>query len=163
MKQYRYLLISLFVLLLDFISKILLISKMKIGDEKEILPFFTVVHWQNRGGLWGFLSNSSHKVTTMVFLVIPIIGILFIFYLFFITRDKVELILLSAMIGGGIGNLSDRILNGAVTDFIYFHFPDNGWGWPAFNFADAFLSVSLFLYLLKVLFKREEKVAPDTL
>ncbi len=163
MKPYRYLLISLFVFLLDLISKFFLISKMRIGDEKEIFPIFTLVHWQNRGGLWGFLSNSSNKVTTIFFLIIPIIGILFIFYLLFITRDKVELVLLSAMIGGGIGNLFDRILNGAVTDFIYFHLPNNGWGWPAFNFADAFLSVSLFLYVLKILFKKEEKVAPYTL
>jgi len=79
MKPYRYLLISLFVFLLDLISKFFLISKMRIGDEKEIFPIFTLVHWQNRGGLWGFLSNSSNKVTTIFFLIIPIIGILFIF------------------------------------------------------------------------------------
>lgn len=163
MKKIGYLFYSTIVFALDFLSKIIVTGWLPLGGEKKILPFFTIVHWQNRGGLWGFLSNSSEAITTVMFLIIPILGLLFVFYLFVTSDDKIELILLSLMIGGGLGNLIDRIINGAVTDFIYFHLPSGKWGYPAFNIADASLSTSLFLYICKIVLKKEKVNAPDSI
>ena len=160
MKRIFYLFFSALVFLFDQSTKHLLMNNLKLGEERPLLPFFTLVHWQNRGGLWGFLGGASEKVTFAIFMILPVLGVGFLFYLFFTVSGKFDLFLLSAMLGGAFGNILDRLLNGAVTDFLYFHVPGNGPGWPAFNVADAFLSTSLTIFLLTLLFVKEKKNAP---
>tara|TARA_B100000953_G_scaffold288583_1_gene271804 strand:+ start:139 stop:372 length:234 start_codon:yes stop_codon:yes gene_type:complete len=62
---------------------------------------------------------------------------------------------LTAIIAGALSNIADRTLNGYVIDFIYFHYKD--FFWPAFNFADIYISLGIcviVLHLLKDLNKR---------
>ncbi len=70
------------------------------------------------------------------------------------------MILISLIIGGALGNILDRIVHGAVTDFLYFFMP-GGPAWPAFNAADAFISTSLTVLLIKIVVTGEKKDAPD--
>lgn len=161
MNRWFFLLLSLVVFIADHVSKFLLKRNLPFGEEKEILPFFTIVHWQNRGGLWGFMGNASEIVSFILFLILPFIGIAFLIYLFLHSKNKIDLFLISVMIGGAFGNILDRILSGAVTDFLYFHLPSRSWSWPAFNIADACLSTSLTLFILRILFERKEGNAPD--
>jgi len=162
-KRYIFLFISIFVFLTDQISKFLLKRSLSFGEEREILPFFTIVHWQNRGGLWGFMGNASETITFILFLVLPISGIVFLFYLFLKNDDRFDLLLISVMLGGAFGNIFDRIVSGSVTDFLYFHFPDRSLSWPAFNIADACISTSLTIFIIRILFERRQTDAPDTL
>ena len=62
---------------------------------------------------------------------------------------------LTVIIAGALSNIADRTLNGYVIDFIYLHYKD--FYWPAFNFADIYISVGIcmiVLHLLKDLNKR---------
>ena len=160
MKRLKYMVLALLVFILDQGTKLAVINSLTPGDEKEILPFFSLVHWQNRGGLWGFLGSASESVTFWIFLILPILGLVFLFYLFFTTREKLEMILISLILGGALGNILDRIVHGAVTDFLYFFMP-GGPAWPAFNAADAFISTSLTVLLIKIVVTGEKKDAPD--
>ena len=56
-----------------------------------------------------------------------------------------EIISLSLVLGGAVGNLIDRIRIGKVTDFIDFYI--NNWHWPSFNIADSALTVGIILFL----------------
>ena len=62
---------------------------------------------------------------------------------------------LTVIIAGALSNIADRALNGYVTDFIYLHYQD--FYWPAFNFADIYISVGICVivfHLLRDLNKR---------
>ena len=162
MKRFKYLVLALLVFLLDQGTKLVVLDSLPLGDEREVLPFFSIVHWQNRGGLWGFLSSASEGVTFWIFLILPFLGLAFLLYFFFTTKDRMEMLLISLIFGGALGNVLDRIIHGAVTDFLYFFIP-GGPGWPAFNAADAFISTSLTVLLVRMLFMGEKKDAPGTL
>ena len=61
---------------------------------------------------------------------------------------------MSLILGGAVGNGIDRIVNNYVIDFIDFYF--NDFHWPAFNFADLFITVGGILYFWLILFKNNE-------
>lgn len=161
-KRYVFLFVSIFVFFVDQISKFFLKKSLSFGDEREIFPFFTIVHWQNRGGLWGFMGNASERMSFLVFLVLPILGVVFLFYLFIKSESRIDLFLISMMLGGAFGNIFDRIVSGAVTDFLYFHFPDRSLSWPAFNIADACISTSLTVFIIRNIFERKKEDASNT-
>ena len=49
------------------------------------------------------------------------------------------------IIGGALGNVYDRLVHGAVVDFLHFHYA--GWSWPAFNLADSAITVGVVMML----------------
>ncbi len=72
----------------------------------------------------------------------------------FVRAKQYELIPLSLIVGGAIGNLIDRIRFGAVIDFLDFHI--GGYHWPAFNIADICIVVGVGLYLLNMYIARRK-------
>ena len=78
-----------------------------------------------------------------------------IFYMLMKSTNNMEKWGLTAIIAGALSNISDRTLNGYVIDFISLHYKD--FYWPAFNFADIYISVGIcviVLHLLRDLNKR---------
>ena len=70
-------------------------------------------------------------------------------YLFVISEDNIlRSVSLSFIVGGGIGNMIDRIFNGYVVDFLYFELLD----FPVFNVADIFVTIGAFLLVIQLLF-----------
>jgi len=63
---------------------------------------------------------------------------------------------LSLILGGAIGNLSDRLSLGHVTDFLYFHY--NDYYWPAFNIADTAITIGALIIIYDSIFKRNKTV-----
>ena len=53
---------------------------------------------------------------------------------------------LALILGGALGNLWDRVMEGRVTDFLLFHY--GGWSWPAFNVADSAITVGAVMLIL---------------
>ena len=176
MKRWPYLLISGFVLALDQATKAWVASAIPNGESRPVFSWFAIVHWLNTGGLWGSLQDISPAWRAAIFFVLPLAGLAFIGFLFAKAASRFELVLISAILGGALGNLADRIRLGAVVDFLYFHLPSGKWGWPAFNVADSCLSTGIVLLLAFALFANpqshggiqakghgEENHAPDTL
>ena len=52
------------------------------------------------------------------------------------------------ILAGALGNILDRAINGFVIDFIYIHYKD--FYWPAFNFADIYISIGVLIILLQI-------------
>jgi signal peptidase II len=59
-------------------------------------------------------------------------------------------------LGGAVGNLYDRLSLGHVTDFLYFHF--NDYYWPAFNIADAAITIGAAIIIYDSIFKNKKAV-----
>ena len=77
--------------------------------------------------------------------------VFFIIFLLINAQDKLEQWGLFIIICGALANIIDRFLNGYVIDFIYLHI--NQYYWPAFNFADIYISIGIIMILLNVLRK----------
>ena len=162
MTRWRYLLISLGVLVLDQATKAWIVATIPEGHDRPLTSWFMLTHWRNPGSLFGFLSNIPPKAALAIFLILPLAGMAFLGWLFVKSQRRLELVLLAAILGGAAGNVVDRLRFGAVVDFLYFHLPD-GPGWPSFNVADACLSTGILALLALTLLRPtpEGDHAPD--
>ncbi len=161
MRRWGFLTVSAFVLALDQATKAWLSAAVAPGASRPVTSWFSLVHWLNTGGLWGSLQGLSPVPRLALFSLLPLAGLGFLAYLFAKARTRFELALLSAILGGALGNLADRFRLGGVVDFLYFHLPSGSWGWPAFNVADACLSTGIVLLLLRTLFAKEPEGGAD--
>lgn len=121
----------------------------------EVLPFFNLVQVYNTGvsfGLGGGVDNSHLYFSVLA---LSIVGVLF--YWLWKEKHTTSAVAFGLIIGGAIGNVIDRLLVGAVMDFLDFH----AWGyhWPAFNVADStiFIGVMLLLFFPAKEEKKDKK------
>ena len=111
---------------------------------KDVFRFSYV---ENRGAAFGMLDD--HRWVFMIVSTVAIVGI--IFYMWKFCRDSKLLCLgLSLIVGGGIGNMIDRIFLGYVIDFLDFCAFPNLWMW-VFNVADAFVCIGAAIVVLSLL------------
>ena len=104
----------------------------------EVTSFFDFAYSWNHGisfGLFGGYAQHSN----ILFIVLNIIITAYLWYQLFKYKSPASFAGYSLIIGGAIGNIIDRILQGAVFDFLHFHYGD--YSFPVFNVADAFISV----------------------
>jgi len=138
-------LISLFVFLLDILSKNFIQKKIIYGEQVEITSFFSLVHFQNPGAAFSFLSDQGGWQRYFL-IVISLLAVLYIPWLINQYKKNILIVIgLLLILGGAIGNLYDRISYGYVIDFIYLHIAE--FYWPAFNVADSAISLGVLLFL----------------
>jgi signal peptidase II len=141
----KYIVIAFFIIILDFISKQWIFNHLDFGSALVITPFFNIVHFQNMGAAFSFLSEASGW-QRYFFIVVSLIAIVIIIRLMRKRLNHPLLCLaLAFILGGAIGNLCDRSYYGFVIDFIYIHY--EAYYWPAFNVADSFISIGVALIL----------------
>lgn len=138
--------------LIDQTSKtIILTFVMKPPRIIEITEFFNLVLVWNRGVSFGMLQSSSVWGPILLGAVTLIIIVLLFFWLRE-ANTKLYAIALGLIIGGALGNLTDRVIYQAVVDFIDIHF--FGYHWPAFNVADSAISIGAIYIIYESLFNR---------
>ncbi|MFN8485903.1 MAG: signal peptidase II [Anaerolineae bacterium] len=140
-------LVALAVLILDQISKWLVVSNIPLGAEWAPTPWLvnTLVftHTTNTGAAFGLAPDAGWIF--VVIAVIVVLGIIF-YYDKLPTDHWMVRVALGLLLGGSIGNLIDRLTRGSVVDFIDVRV------WPIFNVADSAIVVGVFIlfyYLLK--------------
>ena len=139
-------------MIFDLISKQIIYYSIDLNSFLTITSFLDVAHIHNFGISFGFFSGI---VSPWIFILVGIIVTGFIFYMLIKSTNHMEKWGFTAIIAGALSNIADRALNGYVTDFIYLHYQD--FYWPAFNFADIYISVGIcviVLHLLRDLNKR---------
>jgi signal peptidase II len=138
-------LISLSVFLLDIVSKNFIQDKIIYGEQLEITSFLSLVHFQNTGAAFSFLSDQGGWQRYFL-IAISLLAVLYIPWLINQYKKNILIVIgLLLILGGAIGNLYDRISYGYVIDFIYLHFDE--FYWPAFNVADSAISLGVLLFL----------------
>ena len=141
----KYILIALLIVILDFISKQWIFNHLELGSTLVITSFLNIVHFQNTGAAFSFLSEASGW-QRYFFMGISFAAIIMIIRLIHQRLKQPSLCLaLTFILGGAIGNLCDRSYYGFVIDFIYVHY--DAYYWPAFNVADSFISIGVALIL----------------
>jgi len=130
---------------IDFITKKLVISNMEIYDSIPLIKnVLHLTYITNDGAAFG--SFSEHR---WVFMTMSTVMILFMAALLLLWTDKDPMFYtaVSMVLGGGVGNMIDRIAYGTVIDFIDFCAFPNLWMW-IFNGADAFVCIGVGLFVI---------------
>ncbi len=126
------------VVALDQGTKAAIVSEIARGDSLELFPFLDLTNTRNRGIAFGLAGDVSPALVGVSLVVL--IGLL----TFLAARSGARAIWLPAglLIGGALGNLADRVRDGAVTDFIDLPL------WATFNLADVSIVVGVALLVL---------------
>ena len=133
------------VIALDQVSKLLVLHFLYNKQITVIPGVLDFTYVENRGMAFGLLSE--HR---WVFMVLSVVGILLVgYYLYRYVQSTLGRIGLALIIGGGIGNMIDRISLGFVVDFIDFCLFDF-WIW-VFNIADAAVCVGAGIFILELI------------
>lgn len=133
------------VLIVDQLTKYLVTQALGLHEVVPVTPFFNLVLVYNTGAAFSFLADASGW-QKMFFITIGIIASVWIVYLLRKhAHEKLFSAALSLVLAGALGNVIDRLLFGAVTDFLDFH--AFGWHWPAFNVADSAITCGAALLI----------------
>jgi signal peptidase II len=130
-------LIAILIFLIDQITKIMVRSSIKQGTSLKIIPnilYFS--HTTNTGASFSLFTSFSTILTIIAILVVIA---MIIFYKKIPDNYKLPFALI---LGGTLGNLTDRLIFGTVTDFIDFRV------WPIFNGADSAITIAAILLII---------------
>ena len=140
--------IFLFFVLIDLISKYFIFNYVDLYQFIKITSFFDVTHIHNFGVSFGLFSGI---IPPLVLILIGLTVTVFVTYLYVNSNDILERWGLFIIICGAIANIIDRSINGYVIDFLYFHI--NQLYWPAFNFADIYISIGIIMIIVNMVKK----------
>ena len=129
--------VVLTVLMLDQLTKRLIVTNLSLYDSLEVLPFLHIVNVRNTGAAFGSLKGMG----SWFFITVAIVAIAFVINL--LIKRMYNTFGLALVLGGAIGNLIDRMLYGKVVDFIDVSI--GNFHWPAFNVADSALTIGIIL------------------
>ena len=138
--------ISASVILADQATKLLVLGTLELSEHVTVTPFFDLVLVFNPGAAFSFLADASGWQRWFF---VALAGVVSVWLLVLMRKHAHERWLplgLALVLGGALGNLIDRLLHGAVVDFLYFHIHEHYW--PAFNVADSAISVGVALMLI---------------
>jgi signal peptidase II len=142
----RWLWLSALIIVLDQLSKAWVTSHFVYGESLAILGVFDLVLAHNTGAAFSFLHDAG-GMQRWLFSIIAVIASVWIVWL--LRRHSAQTLFalaLSLILGGALGNLTDRIAYGYVVDFLHFHW--DGYYFPAFNIADSAITCGAFLLIL---------------
>lgn len=144
--------LSIIFIIIDQVSKIIVVNNLTNNKSIEVIKsFFYLTYTNNKGAAFSILTGRRILLILVAFIVIGLL-------IYYVRKNKIEgkvnKIALSLVIGGSIGNLIDRILRGAVIDFIDIKI--FGYNFPIFNLADTFIVIGVFLLIIEM-FRKEHK------
>jgi signal peptidase II len=146
---------TLLALILDQVTKLLAYENLWQPPRRvELLGFLDLVPVENRGISFGLFQGEGSTGVWLISGFALIVSVGLGFWLSRVRR-RWPAAALGLVIGGALGNVIDRLRLGWVIDFIDFHV--TSWHWPAFNIADAAITVGVGMLLIDGLFGTAKK------
>ncbi len=122
-----------------------LFLKNKINMTYKVTSFLSIVHAWNYGISFGLFSEYFHY-SNYAFLIINCLIVGYLIAVHNASDSGIQRVGICFIVGGAVGNLIDRILKGAVFDFIHLHYKE--YNFPAFNVADAFINIGVAILII---------------
>jgi signal peptidase II len=145
--------LALIVIVLDQITKTLIIGQFSLHESVAVTSFFNIVRAHNTGAAFSFLAGASGW-QRWFFVGLGIAASIFIVWM--LRRHPEQTLFcfaVSLILGGALGNVIDRLLHGYVVDFLDFHFrflaplfPQGHF--PSFNIADSAITIGAACLIL---------------
>lgn len=137
---------ALLLLIIDQLTKLLILANYQLGESTFVLEFFNIVRAHNTGAAFSFLAQAGGW-QRWFFTGLGMAAAVFITWqLRAHPGQKLFCFALSSILGGAIGNVIDRVLYGYVVDFLDVHWA--GWHFPAFNVADSAITIGAICMVL---------------
>jgi signal peptidase II len=135
--------LSLVLVALDQLVKYVAVQTLESGSPVELLPFLSLVLTYNPGAAFSFLAGAGGWQRWFFVAVAVLAAVVITVLIFKYRRDALLCFALSLVLAGAVGNLIDRLILGAVVDFVLLHWRE--WSWPAFNLADSCITIGAVL------------------
>ncbi|MEN9782165.1 MAG: signal peptidase [Pseudomonadota bacterium] len=156
-KERFFFIFAIIIALIDLVSKHKIFNKFLMGRYYyNVNQYFNLTAVKNYGVSFGMFN----KTPTALLILINIILVSYIIYLIIKQDNKTKHITifktgLATILGGAIGNILDRIVNGYVRDFLDFHYKTHHW--PAFNIADIAVCCGVLMIIIFDLIQKNTK------
>ena len=138
--------LALLILLIDQLTKWLIVGQFALGDGRVVTSFFNLVRAHNTGAAFSFLAQAGGWQRWMFTGIGVAASALMIWMLRSHPGQKLFGFAIACILGGAVGNVMDRVLYGYVVDFLDFYYA--GIHFPAFNIADCGISVGAACLIL---------------
>jgi signal peptidase II len=151
MRKYH-LLIALFVVVLDRVSKYIVANNIPLHDTRKLIGgFFYLTHVENRGAAFSLFADSPSEWKIAMLVLFSVVALVVVSALLWRSNHTMTTtgVGLALILGGALGNLWDRLLNGRVVDFLLFYI--GPYQWPAFNVADSAIVIGAGLLVIEIL------------
>src|SRR5271156_13821 len=152
-----YLLIVLFVVVLDRWTKHLAAQHIRLYAHIEMIPgFFRLTHTENTGAAFSLFADSPAPWKTGLLIGFSVVALVVVSVLLWRNHHTqfATGVGLSLIMGGALGNLWDRLARGRVVDFLLVYVKQ--YQWPVFNLADSAIVVGAGLLILEILFAKSQ-------
>lgn len=146
-----------FLIALDQITKIFVHTQFQLHESLPVIEnMFHITYVRNFGAAFGFLSQTPIIFREIFFLSMPPLACLIILYILkgVEEKDTYQIMCLSSIFAGAIGNYLDRIQFRYVIDFLDFHY--GTWSWPAFNIADMAIVGGVLFLMISMLTEKKD-------
>lgn len=140
--------------LADQLTKAVALALLSRGEVVSVLPSFNLTLGFNEGSSFGMLSGVMSGKPILMAVLTGAMTLIFA-VMAFRARHPLERAGLALVVGGALGNILDRLRQGAVTDFLDLYW--RGWHWPTFNVADIAITLGALCILFASLPSRRRK------
>ena len=147
-------LLASLVLAADVATKWAIVALVEYGTSHEWLPVLNIVHVLNPGAAFSFLHDAGGWQRFFFIAVALVVSVFLVIMIGRPGTSRTERMSFGLILGGALANMFDRIMRGAVVDWIDVH-----WGphhWPAFNIADIGITTGAALLIVHELFGRKQ-------
>lgn len=158
-RQVGVMLLIVFNIAIDQISKVVVRNTIDPTERIKVIgDFFQMMNVENTGAFLGMGSDMNPTLKLIFLLIIPVVVLGYLVYYILTNKelDKLSVIALSCIAGGGIANVFDRIAFGSVTDFFYLYLNDT-FRTGIFNIADMSVSFGMIILLCTTFFSNKNK------
>jgi signal peptidase II len=138
--------LSSLLLILDQLTKIIAKNSLFEGVSQPVTNFLNWTLVYNSGAAFSFLAQAGGWQRWFFTCVGIIAALIMIWLIRKNSHQTIFSLALSLVLSGAIGNVIDRIIYGAVVDFVDVHYM--GWHWPAFNIADSAITIGVILLII---------------
>jgi len=149
------------VVVLDQLTKWYVRHALPLYDSIPVIGgLFSITHASNPGGAFSLLAGANDAFRVPFFFVAATIAIsVLLYFIHQIPADQKWLLFaVAGVLGGALGNLTDRLAFGHVTDFLLVYW--RSYQWPAFNVADSFITIGVVILIGHSLFRPSSSENP---
>jgi len=166
--------LALLIVVVDQLTKYIASDNLTYAQPAAFLPYFNFTLLHNYGAAFSFLSDAGGWQRIFLSIIAFVVSVVLVFWILCIKPEKkIEMLGLSLVLGGAVGNLWDRIYLGYVVDFIdwfyttgisdclsffYYIFSSQTCHWPAFNIADSSIMLGAACLIIDMLFFETRKI-----
>jgi signal peptidase II len=158
-ENYKLAALAVAIFLADQLSKLWIVSNLKIHASWKVIPgFFSLTYIQNTGAAWGLFREYPQALAVLASITLIV---LILFAPSFQSGNNWTRWGWLLLVGGIAGNLADRIRLGGVIDFLDFY--AGGRHWPAFNIADSAICAGVICYIIDSFCRKHRAPCPQEL